>query len=113
MAYISADQHTVSIEIASDDVLNEISGDAIVQIVVNRGLEYDMLEHVDHTTIVDFVLDNGLDSKVLDNMELDEAYGLLARRGAFGLSNIDDDDLLNEVRQRNLLVCSRRCCQCD
>lgn len=104
MAYISADQHTISIEIETDDVLNEISDDAIVQIVSNRGLEYEMLEYIDHTTIVDFVLENGLDSKVLDNMELDEAFGLLARRGAFDLSKIDDDDLLNEVRQRNLIV---------
>lgn len=104
MTYIHADRHTVTIEIEMDAIAHEMPSDFLIGLVIDRGIETEMLSAIDDETIIDHIFDNNLEKQVIASMDSDDVIADAESRGnfTFDLSTVDDDDLWNELRQRNL-----------
>lgn len=92
MTYIYADRHTVNIEIEMDAIVCELPNDFLIDLVIERGIETEMLGRIDEQTIIDYV---SSEQTIIDCISSDKSDD-----NNVDLSTVDDDDLLNEVRQR-------------
>ena len=81
MANMYADRLGVIVEIEMIDIVYELPSDFLIDLVIDRDLEIEMLGRIDDQAIIEYISSNKLDNNT-------------------DLSKVDDDDLLNEVRKR-------------
>ena len=81
MANMYADRLGVTVEIEMIDIVYELPSDFLIDLVIDRDLEIEMLGRIDDQAIIEYISSNKLDNNT-------------------DLSKVDDDDLLNEVRKR-------------
>ena len=81
MANMYADRNGVTVEIEMIDIVYELPSDFLIDLVIDRDLEIEMLGRIDDQAIIEYISSNKLDNNT-------------------DLSKVDDDDLLNEVRKR-------------